>query len=151
VLTVANEDEWSALCQLIDKDAWLSEPGLGSVKGRVVRHGEIDAAIEAWTSIRSPDDAAGALQAVGVRAGAVMNIGEIIDHDPQIAHRGFYHRFGDNEAVEGVPFQLTDAIQALDPRVHELGEDTSAVLSEVVGLGNEAIARLFKNGAVGGA
>ncbi len=150
VLTVANEDEWSALCQLIDKDAWLAEPGLGSVEGRVVRHGEIDAAIEAWTSIRSPDDAAGALQAVGVRAGAVMNIGEIIDHDPQIAHRGFYHRFGDDGTVEGVPFQLTDAIQALDPRVHELGEDTSAVLSEVVGLGNEAIARLFENGAVGG-
>ena len=120
------------------------------LKARMARHDEIDAAIEEWTSLHSPSYVTETLQAKGVRAGAVMNIGDIIDHDPQIAHRGFYQHFRDRGTVEGVPFQLTDALQVIDPRVHELGEDTSAVLSEVLDLDAQSIASLFKNGIVGG-
>ena len=149
-LTVFAAAEWSALCRLIGREDWLADGGMASAAGRTARHDEIDAAIEAWTHERSPDDAANALQAAGVSAGAAQHTGDIIDRDPQMAVRGFYQRFADGSVVEGVPFQLSETPQNIDPRLHDLGEDTTYVLSDILGMGEPAVARLFKMGAVGG-
>ena len=149
-LTVFTAAEWSALCRLIGREDWLAEGGMESAAGRAVRHDEIDAAIEAWTRERSPDDAANALQAAGVPAGAVQHAGDIIDHDPQMAARGLYQRFADGSVVEGVPFQLSGTPQNIDPRLHDLGGDTTYVLSDTLGMDGAEVARLFEIGAVGG-
>ena len=90
------------------------------------------------------------MQAAGVPAGAVQHTGDIIDGDPQMAVRGFYQRFADGSVVEGVPFQLSETPQNIDPRLHDLGEDTTYVLSDILGMDGSAVARLFEIGAVGG-
>ncbi len=149
-LTVFDAGEWPALCRLIGREDWLADGGMESAAGRTVRHDEIDAAIEAWTRERSPDEAANALQAVGVPAGPVQHAGDIIDRDPQMAVRGFYQRFPDGSVVEGVPFQLSETLQNIDPRLHDLGEDTTYVLSDILGMDGAEVARLFEIGAVGG-
>ncbi len=149
-LTVFDSAEWSALCRLIGRENWLADGGMASAAGRTARHDDIDAAIEAWTRQRSPDEAAEALQAAGVPAGAVQHVGDIIDRDPQMAVRGFYQRFADGSVVEGVPFQLSETPQAIDPRLHDLGEDTTYVLSGILDMDEPAVARLFEIGAVGG-
>ena len=156
VLTVFSDDEWAALCRLIGRDAWAGDDSMATHAGRMARHDEIDAAIAAWTSRRSPDDATQSLQAAGVAAGAVLNAGELIDRDPQMAARGFYRRFPETEVggaesiVEAAPFLLSDAPQRIDPRLHELGEDTGYVLSEILCMDAAEVARLFEIGAVGG-
>ncbi len=163
-LTVFSNDEWAALCRLIGRPEWAADPALAAAGSRMARHDEIDAAIEAWTRRRSPDSAAQELQDAGVPAGAVLNAGAVIDHDPQMAARGFYRRFpGSPEAsgseldaaspvvVEAAPFLLSDAPQHIDPRLHDLGEDTTYVLSDILGMDAGEVARMFESGAVGGA
>ena len=116
----------------------------------MARHDEIDEAIEAWTRQRGPQQAAEALQAAGVAASAVQHAGEIIDSDPQMAHRGFYRRFPNGGVVESAPFILSDAEPHFPaPSAPEYGEGTRYVLSEIIGLDDATVARLFEAGAAG--
>ena len=150
VLTVFTLAEWATLALLIEKPDWATEARFAGIAGRMDAHDEIDAAIEAWTRQRSRQEAVDALQTAGVPAGSVLNAGEIIDDDPQIAHRDFYRRFGDGAVVEAVPFQLSRAPQRIEADVPELGQYTTAVLSSIVGLAQGQIADLFSNGTFGG-
>ena len=49
-----------------------------------------------------------------------------------------------------MPFQLSGTPQDIDPRLHDLGEDTTYVLSDTLGMDGAEVARLFEIGAVGG-
>ena len=164
-LTVRTGDEWRALARLIGRADWAGDSALDDASARMSRHDEIDAAVEAWTRTRSPDAAASALQDAGVAAGAVLDAGAIIDRDPQMAARGFYRRFpghdpadgapsaadGAEAVVEMAPFVLSGAPQRIDPRLHALGEDTCAILRDILGYDEARIAAMLAAGAVGSA
>ena len=149
-LSVASNEEWAALCNLIGRGAWADDDRFADAARRMARHDEIDEALAAWTSQRGPHEAAEALQAVGVAASAVQHAGQLIDDDPQMASRNFYRRFPDGGVVESAPFILSDA----EPRfpsasAPDYGEGTRYVLSHVLGLDDAEVARLFDIGAAG--
>ena len=149
-LTVATNEEWGALCRLIGRDAWAEDERFADAPRRMARHDEIDEAIEAWTRQRAPHQAAEALQAAGVAASAVQHAGEIIDSDPQMAHRGFYRRFPNGGVVESAPFILSDTEPHFPAAsAPEYGEGTRYVLSEILGLDDATVARMFDAGAAG--
>ena len=149
-LSVASNEEWAALCNLIGRGAWADDGRFADAARRMALHDETDEAIAAWTAQRGPHEAAEALQAAGVAASAVLHAGQLIDDDPQMASRNFYRRFPDGGVVESAPFILSDAephfpsASALD-----YGEGTRYVLSHVLGLDDAEVARLFDIGAAG--
>jgi crotonobetainyl-CoA:carnitine CoA-transferase CaiB-like acyl-CoA transferase len=87
-LTVATDDEWLALCRVIGRDDLARDEALQSAAGRRERHDEIDAAIEAWTHVRSDIEAADALQAGGIAASAVTSMTTLAS-DPHLRERHF--------------------------------------------------------------
>ena len=116
----------------------------------MARHDEIDEAIEAWTSRRGPHEAAEALQMADIAASPVLHAGQLIDDDPQMASRDFYRRFPDGGVVESVPFILSGAEPHFpSASAPEYGEGTRYVLSEVIGLDDTEVSRMFDIGAAG--
>ena len=88
-ITVADDEEWRALCAAIGQDALAVDAAYGTAELRRQRHDHIDGLISAWTSTRGKLEAQEQLQAVGVRAGAALDQSELF-HDPQLTHRGSF-------------------------------------------------------------
>ena len=85
-IAVTDDERWRALCRVIERDDLAGDSALAELAGRVERHDELDAAIEAWTATREPREVERLLQAAGVAAGAVLDIAQATD-DPQLLHR----------------------------------------------------------------
>jgi benzylsuccinate CoA-transferase BbsF subunit len=86
-IAVQSDEDWRALVEAIGRDDLASDARYASAAGRQAEHDTLDAAIEAWTSERTPHAVQTALQAIGIAAGALLDIAEV-HADPQLAHRG---------------------------------------------------------------
>ena len=89
------------------------------------------------------------LQGAGVAAGVVQRGEDLLEHDPQLRHRGFW-RLLDHPAMVRYhapqhAFQLPDAPCALR-RSRLIGEDTAEILHDVLGLSEAEIADLAADG-----
>lgn len=152
----AGDDEWVAI-SVTDDAMWRA---LCGVLGRedlrdVDRHADqerLEAAITAWTSTRSPDDAMGALQAAGVAAGAVRSP-FVLEQDPHLVARGFWHRV--DRPFIGLHWQSSPAfregpgsypVRLVAPT---LGEHNSEILCGMLGLSQDELARLAAADVIG--
>jgi len=149
-IAVTEDDEWRALCALLD--------GLGgaadlSVEERRERAAELDAVITAWTRQRDAREVAERLQAAGVPATASMD-GTMLFEDEHLWARGFYESVlgddGEARAIVGLPWRWDGGTRLL-PRAPALGADSVEVLSELAGLTDAEIDELRQAGALGAA
>ena len=128
--------EWRALAEAIGRPELADDPGLATLEGRKQREAELDAAIEAWTITRSPDEVMQACQAADVSAGAVRDCRDLFD-DPQEAHRGHFvfmdHPEMGRYASDANCFLLSDAAPEYR-RAPLLGEHTEYVMRELLGM-----------------
>ena len=119
---------------------------------RPLHGGQIDAVIGAWTSGRSPMDAATALQAAGIPAGPVLDEAAAMS-DPQLHERGFFqlleHPSCGIHFHPGANFHLG----ATPPRIWRaaptLGQDNEYVYREVLGYDATEYDALVAGGQVG--
>ena len=88
-ITVYDNPQWQALCDLINAPDLARDPDLASAPRRRARQDEIDPRIAAWTRARSPAAAMRALQQRAIPAGAVMNQADAFA-DPHIQSRAFF-------------------------------------------------------------
>ena len=114
-------------------------------------HDEIDARISRWTKPKDRYKVTERLQALGVPAGMVQRSKDLLA-DPQYTHRGFY-RWIEHPEMGEVPYaghQYTVRGYDNGPRGPApcLAADSFAVLSEVLGLGDEQIAAAYASGAI---
>jgi formyl-CoA transferase len=87
VLVAGNGDSiFRRLMRAIDRPDLESDEGLKHNDGRVRRVAEIDAAIEAWTCVRSRDEVLATLDAAGVPVGRIYSVADIAA-DPQYLAR----------------------------------------------------------------
>ena len=149
-IAAANDAQWSALAAAIGGDL-AEDARFASLDGRLAAQDQLDAAISAWTSERTPNEAMEALQAAGVAAHAVQNSPELMI-DPQLAHRGHLvqltHATQGASTVEGarVVFSRTPARR---PTVAPLmGADNETVLRDLLGYDDERIVEVVASGAL---
>jgi benzylsuccinate CoA-transferase BbsF subunit len=88
-IAVRDDEDWAALCRVIGREDWKSDPSLLGSEARRARAAEIEAAIAAWTRQWTPHEAMVTLQAAGVTAGVAQTCEELFE-DPQLAHRGHW-------------------------------------------------------------
>ena len=134
-IAVHDDADWQRLVGALGRPAWAVDPALATTAGRLARVDEIEQALESWTRTRPAADIAAQLQAAGVDAGAVEDLGDL-HHDPQLAHR---HHFRTVEhAVLGPHPAETHAIRGTDlaPEIRtpapRLGEHTDYVLKQLL-------------------
>jgi benzylsuccinate CoA-transferase BbsF subunit len=112
----------------------------------------VDAAIAGWTHSQSHLELMDALQAAGVPAGAVLSGPELLA-DAQLAARGGFlaqDRPGIGiKHYPGQPYSFRFAASPPDRRAPLLGEHTTEVLRERLGLDSDALAELERDDVIG--
>jgi len=145
VLVAGNGDSiFKRLMTAIGRDDLGAAPDLAHNAGRVARVAEIDGAIEAWTQVRTVDEALAMLGAARVPAGKVYTAKDIHE-DPHYRAREMIlrqpTRDGHEVEVPGIVPKLSATPGGLRAPAPQLGGDTDAVLREM-GLGDDQIAAL---------
>jgi benzylsuccinate CoA-transferase BbsF subunit len=146
-LAVRNAAEWAALCAELGLVELAERSELKSRDGRQTAAAEIEAAIARATRTRDVWELAAALQAAGVPASPVEDVGDLVERDPM--HAGFLtevqHPAGVSMLVQHEPITWNGERLPLR-RAPLLGEHTADVLGEVLGLTMEEIAELAAEG-----
>ncbi len=144
-ITVASEQQWSALCAVMGFDDLAVDAALASVEGRLVAHDLIDERMSAWTAGRSALEVEQTLAAAGLPAGAVQSSQDLFS-DPQYLHRGVHHWLEHSECGSTPYTGHAYRIEGYDhgPRTAApmLGEHTFGVLTDLLGLTGAEVAEL---------
>ena len=130
--------------ETIDRPDLGADPDLASNAGRWRRRDELDAAISAWTGLRSRAEALKILDAAGVPSGPIYTAADIVA-DEQYAARNMIQHFpvdtGQGEPTDvgfvGVVPVIGDASLPIRSVGPDLGEHTREVLSTLLGRTDE--------------
>ncbi len=149
----ANKDEqWQVLARHLGRADLLEHPDFATREDRKRNRLRLRDALETVLTTRPARDWADELNALGVPAGAVMTVPDMLAH-PQVADRGFLARFEDAPGV-GRPIDVVRIGAMIDgqrPSVDTpppaLGQDTDAILC-TLGYAGDAIAQLRKEGVI---
>ncbi|MEX0971610.1 MAG: CoA transferase [Paracoccaceae bacterium] len=149
----ANKDEqWQALANHLGRMDLLVAPAFATREDRKHNRLRLKAELETVLTTRPAEDWALELNAIGVPAGAVMSVPDILAH-PQVAGRAFLARF-ENAPGVGRPIDVARIGAMIDgerPAVTtpppELGADSEGILSDL-GYSSEEIAQLRAEGVI---
>ena len=134
-IVAESEEQWAALCEVLGQPELASDERFDSNEARKRNEDELDAAITALTRPREPRELMYALQARGVPAGLCQRTDDKMEHDDQLAARGFYPTAPHDELgehrYEGYPAQFSDARWRMVRGAPLLGGDTMEVLTEL--------------------
>lgn len=152
-ITVADDEEWQALCRYMGRNDLAADEGLANVAGRQARHDELDAIINAFTRDKDHIELFHELQRAGVTAGAILNEREAYA-DPQLRSRDFFFRIEHPEAgthdYPGPLWKMSKTPVKAPPRHPPLlGQDNEYVYKTLLKVSDEEYARLEAEGHIG--
>jgi crotonobetainyl-CoA:carnitine CoA-transferase CaiB-like acyl-CoA transferase len=149
----ANKDEqWEHLARHLGLEALLDRPDYATREDRKRNRLALKAELETVLKTRPARDWARELNAIGVPAGAVLSVPEVLDM-PQIADRGFLKHYnnvpgvGRDIDVVTTGVKLDRAAISVDAPPPELGQDNADIWG-ALGLSPHEIAQLRKEGAI---
>jgi crotonobetainyl-CoA:carnitine CoA-transferase CaiB-like acyl-CoA transferase len=155
-ITCADEEQWRALATVVGRPGWLDEPAYAGVEARMARHDELDAGIEEWTRTLDPYEAMGRLQQAGVAAGVCQTAGDRCDNDPQLRHLSWLTELTGTEIgrwpLAEIPIRMDQSPPYLGGRSDRAaplyGEDNVALLTELLGMSEDDVAKLAEDGVL---
>ncbi|MBB5514502.1 formyl-CoA transferase [Rubricella aquisinus] len=131
----ANKNEqWQLLATHLNRADLLTRPEFATRQDRIAHRLPLKAELETVLTTRPARDWARELNALGVPAGAVMTVPEVLAH-PQITGRDFVRRFEDVPGVArdidlvSIGAMLDGQRPAVDAPPPELGQDTARLLA----------------------
>ncbi|PLW75988.1 CaiB/BaiF CoA transferase family protein [Cohaesibacter celericrescens] len=149
----ANKDEqWVLLTDHLGLQILRDQPDYATREDRKKNRLALKAALETVLLTRSAREWARDLNNIGVPAGAVLSVPEVLGM-PQIAERGFLHPFANVPGVGRDIEVVTTGIKLDGEALHvdtpppELGQDNAEIWTEL-GLSSDELARLKKEGTL---
>jgi formyl-CoA transferase len=151
-ISANKQEQWEAMCRHLGRAELIERPEFLTRDDRMANRKRLKAELETVLTTRPAAEWADELSALGVPAGAVMTVPDILAH-PQIAGRGFLGVFADapgvgrdlNIARTGV--KLDGEAPAVTAPPPSLGQHNAEVF-EAMGLSMAEIATLKANGVI---
>jgi formyl-CoA transferase len=149
----ANKDEqWESLARHLGREDLLARPDYATREDRKANRAALKAELESALATRPARDWASELNRIGVPAGAVLTVPEVLA-TPQIADRGMLATYADAPGVgrdvtcvrTGV--KIDGEAPAVDAPPPRLGQDNAAVWG-ALGVTEAEIAALEEDGAI---
>ncbi len=144
-VAVTSDDEWEALCRVIERPDLTADPRLQDATGRREYHDELDAAITDWTQHQDDYEAMRLLQRAGVPAGPSLDISRVFD-DPQLRDGGYFTRLrtsdGELRDLPGLPWRFEGQSEPHLTAAPVLGQHNEHVYRQLLGLSEAEITRL---------
>jgi crotonobetainyl-CoA:carnitine CoA-transferase CaiB-like acyl-CoA transferase len=152
VVTVRDDEEWNALCTAIDRPEIALDTRFATGEQRITHRAEVDAAVAGWLSTRDPQEAAAALQASGVPAGAMLRLPQLLT-DPQLINRRAFTTIGHELLFADLPASARVAVfdDIADPPARQAplaGEQTREIVAVLLGLSDNEIDDLVRAGVL---
>jgi len=152
VIAVEDDEAWRRLCSMMARPDLASDTRFASLSGRLAAAEELDRAIEAWTRGLDAYEVMTALQAVKIAAGVVQTIEDQLNHDVQLAARGFFeeieHRTRGRIVANGIPLRFSETPGRTNGSGSPIGADNFAVFHELLGIDSREIDELTAAGVM---
>jgi len=148
-LAARGDEEWHALCGVLGLTELAARADLATLAGRQAAVDAIEAAVSAATAVRDRWEVAAALQAAGVPAAPVEDVGDLVGSDPMAD--GFFEQI---QHPAGVPMLLQhepitwNGERLPIARAPFMGEHTAAIMESLLGIGIEEVAVLVAEGVL---
>ncbi len=150
-IAVGNDEEWRALCAVMGDPEWAASTRFATLTGRMAYEDELDERLEAWTADHTAPEVMHRLQRVGIAAGVVESMEDLLIRDPQIQARGVLQRLEHPAAgptyYSAPTFQLSRTPFRLRRPAPMVGQHNDHVFGELLGLHESEIAALTAEGA----
>jgi formyl-CoA transferase len=141
---------WEAICDLIGKPEWKTDPDYAKPPARLPRLKSIFATIEEWTMTKTKFEVMDLCNAVDIPVGPILSMKEIAEEKSlrdtgtvvEVDHptRGKYLTVGN-------PVKMSDSITEVQ-RAPLLGEHTEEILRKELGYTDKEIAEIKASGAI---
>src|SRR5690348_6664888 len=141
---------WGAICDLIGKPEWKTDPNYATPPARLPRLRQIFATIEEWTMTKTKFEVMDICNQHDIPVGPILSMKEIAEEKAlrdtgtvvEVDHptRGKYLTVGN-------PLKMSDSITEVK-RSPLLGEHTDEILSKELGYGADEIAAIKASGAI---
>jgi benzylsuccinate CoA-transferase BbsF subunit len=142
-IAVRTEEEWNSFASVVGEPL-ASDARFDSLAGRKQHEDALDELVEAWTRARDAQDATVELQAVGVAAFPVQNMGDFAD-DEHLWARDYFTQHDHPETGKyqhtGVPWTYSETPGVLR-HAPRLGEANEYVTRELLGRSADEYERL---------
>lgn len=146
------EDQWRALCRVMAQPGLAADSRFATNLDRLKHQDQLDALIDSWTRDKDARQLMHTLQAAGVPAGMVQNARDKVEDDPHLKARNFIveadHPVLGTRKFEGIPIHLSETPGKVWRGAPLLGEHSSQVLQELLGLDDSAVAGLEAEGVI---
>ena len=141
---------WGAICDLIGKPEWKTDPDYATPPARLPRLMAIFAEIENWTMTKTKFEVMDICNKYDIPVGPILSMKEIAEEESlratgtvvEVDHpvRGKYLTVGN-------PVKMSDSITEVK-RAPRLGEHTDEILREVLGYSEKEIGEIKASGAI---
>lgn len=144
-LSVRDEAEWQRLCEVMGQPALRSDTRFASLAARKENEAALEAIVTAWTQERTADEATQALQNAGIPAYPALDAIDMVN-SPHVGARDYFVELEHPEVGTrrhmGIPWTMSRTPCEIRRPAPCLGQDTDAVLTDIVGLSQDEIAAL---------
>ncbi|MBA4181064.1 MAG: hypothetical protein C0506_10790 [Anaerolinea sp.] len=148
-IAVRDAAEWQSFCRVMGLETLAGRVELSTLEGRKKAAPEIDAAIETRTMPADAWQLADALQASGIPASPVENVGDLVGRDSM--HQGFIeeiqHPAGVSMLLQHEPINWNGERLPLE-RAPFLGEHSDEVFRGLLGLDTDELAEFAAEGVL---
>jgi formyl-CoA transferase len=141
---------WEAICDLIGKPDWKTDPDYAKPPARLPRLKHIFATIEQWTMTRTKFEVMDICNAHDIPVGPILSMKEIAE-EPSLRKTGTVvevdHPTRGRYLTVGNPIKMSDSITEVT-RSPLLGEHTEEILRQVLGYTDKEITDIKASGAI---
>ncbi|MFZ0116379.1 MAG: formyl-CoA transferase [Xanthobacteraceae bacterium] len=141
---------WGAICDLIGKPEWKTDPDYATPPARLPRLKHIFSTVEAWTMTKTKFEVMDLCNAVDIPVGPILSMKEIAE-EPSLRATGTVvevdHPKRGKYLTVGNPIKMSDSICEVT-RAPLLGEHTEEILGKVLGYSANEIADIKVSGAI---
>ncbi|MBD3730062.1 MAG: CoA transferase [Sphingomonadales bacterium] len=151
LVALGNDKQFRAFCAIIARDDLAADPAYASIALRSTNRApllaELSATLAGWKSA----ELIAAMEAQGLPGGRINTVPEALDL-PQVGERELVHQIDRSDGTPvsflGYPGRLSATPASYRKAPPRSGEDTAAVLRDVLGLDDAEIARLRDAGII---
>ncbi len=141
---------WEAICDLIGKPEWKTDPDYAKPPARLPRLGHIFETIEQWTMTKTKFEVMDICNKLDIPVGPILSMKEIAE-EPSLRATGTVvevdHPTRGKYLTVGNPVKMSDSITEVK-RSPLLGEHTEEILTQVLGYSDQDVAEIKTSGAI---
>lgn len=148
-VAVGNDGQFRALCTIIGRDEWATDPRFATNPARVQHRDMLIAALQQIFLTRTAGEWVDALLAEGIPAGPINTVTDAL-HDPHVMARGLIREttLANGETLPYIASPLMPETGEIRHPPPTLGQHSEEILREVLGYDDSTLAQLRESNVI---